>query len=195
MSSVAIGFAFKDIPQNWLAGVLLLIRQPFEVGDTIIVGSYEGSVEKIESRATIFRTYDGRKVVIPNADLYTDVVTVLTAYDFRRSEMDFGIGYSDDIDQAQQLILDTMSGLEGVELDPAPQVLPWSLDASWITLRARWWTSSKGGALLSTRSLVMKSVKKALDAAGIDIPFDTQVHLIKDTTAIKVELGGPRASD
>ena len=160
--------------------MLLLLRQSLEIGEIIIVNFYEGTVEKIESRATIIRTYDGRKVVISNAELYTDIVTVLTAYEHRRSEMDFGIGHDDNIDEAQQLILATISRIEGVETDPAPHVLAWSLDASWVTLRARWWTTSKGGALVSTRVAVLRDVKAALDKAGIDLPFDTQAHLIKD---------------
>lgn len=189
VSSVAIGFAFKDILQNWLAGILLLLRQPFEIGDEIVVGDFEGTVEKIESRATIIRTYDGRKVVIPNAELYTDIVTVLTAYDQRRSEMDFGIGYDDDIDKAQALILETLEHVAGVEADPAPQVIPWRLDASWVTIRARWWTKSKGGALQSTRATVLRDVKAALDAAGIDMPFDTQVQLVKESQTKTTEAG------
>lgn len=71
VSSVAIGFAFKDILQNWLAGLLILLRQPFEVGDQIKASGYEGSVERIETRATIIKTYDGQRAVIPNSEIYT----------------------------------------------------------------------------------------------------------------------------
>ena len=92
VSSVAIGFAFKDILQNMLAGILILLRQPFEVGDQIVSGGHEGTVEKIETRATMIKTYDGRRVVIPNSDIYTDSVVVNTAFDVRRSEYDIGVG-------------------------------------------------------------------------------------------------------
>nr|CAA6830101.1 MAG: Mechanosensitive ion channel protein MscS [uncultured Thiotrichaceae bacterium] len=74
VSSVAIGFAFKDILQNWLAGLLILLRQPFEVGDQIKASGYEGSVERIETRATIIKTYDGQRAVIPNSEIYTSAV-------------------------------------------------------------------------------------------------------------------------
>lgn len=181
IGSVAIGFAFKDILQNWLAGMLLLLNQPFNVGDEVKVRGHEGTVERIESRATLIRTYDGQRVIIPNADLYTDVVQVITAYDARRMEMDFGIGYDDNIDEACQIMLDAVSGIEGIEPDPAPQALPWSLDASWVTIRVRWWVKPDG-PIIGTRVSVLKSVKAALDKAGIDIPFEIQTHLFRDET-------------
>ncbi len=181
IGSVAIGFAFKDILQNWLAGMLLLLNQPFNVGDEVIVGGHEGTIERIESRATLIRTYDGQRVIIPNADLYTDVVQVITAYDARRVQMDFGIGYGDNIDEACQIMLDAIKGIEGIETDPAPQALPWSLDASWVTIRVRWWVR-RDGPIIGSRVDVLTSVKAALDKAGIDIPFEIQTHLFRDET-------------
>ncbi|MEP6889727.1 MAG: mechanosensitive ion channel domain-containing protein, partial [Nitrospirota bacterium] len=80
VSSVAIGFAFKDILQNWLAGLLILLRQPFAVHDQIEVNGYEGTVERIETRATIIKTYDGQRIVIPNSHIYTNAVLVKTAH-------------------------------------------------------------------------------------------------------------------
>jgi small-conductance mechanosensitive channel len=81
VGSVAIGFAFKDVLQNLLAGVLILVRQPFRRGDQIVAGAFEGTVEHIQARATLIRTYDGRRVVIPNADIYTRPIVVNTAFD------------------------------------------------------------------------------------------------------------------
>ncbi len=95
VSSVAIGFAFKDILQNMLAGILILLRQPFQVGDEIVSGGHTGLVEKIETRATFIKTYDGRRVVIPNADIYTDSVVVITAFEKVRSQYDIGVGCND----------------------------------------------------------------------------------------------------
>lgn len=130
VSSVAIGFAFKDILQNWLAGLLILMRQPFEIGDQIEVSGFQGTVERIESRATIIRTYDGQRVVIPNSDIYTNAVLVKTAYDTRRSQYDVGIGYGDDIEKARTAILDALADITDIETDPAPEVLAWDLAAS-----------------------------------------------------------------
>ena len=156
VGSVAIGFAFKDILQNWLAGLLLLLRQPFEVGDQIIVNGYEGTVQRIETRATDVLTYDGRRVLIPNSDVYTNALTVNTAYEKRRSEYDLGIGYGDNIGQARDVILKVLGTVEGVERDPPPEVLPWALDASWVTLRIWWWTHSRRADVLRVRSRVIE---------------------------------------
>ena len=76
ISGVAIGFAFRDILQNFMAGILLLLTEPFRIGDQIRFGDFEGTVENIQTRATVMRTYDGRRIVIPNANLFTNAVTV-----------------------------------------------------------------------------------------------------------------------
>jgi small-conductance mechanosensitive channel len=130
IGSVAIGFAFKDILQNWLSGLLLLYRQPFQIGDQIKSGDFEGTVERIEARATLIETYDGQRVVIPNSDIYTRAVTVRTAFPKRRAEYDVGVGYGDDLDKACSLIREAVRGIEGVESEPAPEAFPWVLDAS-----------------------------------------------------------------
>ena len=182
VSSVAIGFAFKDILQNWLAGLLLLMRQPFEVGDQIIVEGYEGAVERIETRATLIRTYDGRRVLIPNSDVYTSAVLVNTAFDFRRSQADFGIGVSDDIDEARRVMLKAMEGLGTVERDPAPDVQVDAVGDFAVILRPRWWTSARRADVVAVRTQVVTAIKEALDAAGIDMPYETQVHLFHDQT-------------
>ena len=182
VSSVAIGFAFKDILQNWLAGLLLLMRQPFEVNDQIIVQGYEGAVERIETRATLLRTYDGRRVLIPNSDVYTSAVLVNTAFAVRRSQVDFGIGVSDDIGTARQVMLDAMRGVAGVERDPAPDVHVDAVGDFAVILRPRWWTHAERADVVAVRTDVVTAIKEALDANGIDMPYETQVHLFHDQT-------------
>ncbi|EAU43116.1 MscS Mechanosensitive ion channel [Fulvimarina pelagi HTCC2506] len=182
IGSVAIGFAFKDILQNWLAGLLLLIRQPFQVGDQIVVNGYEGTVDWIETRATIITTYDRRRVIIPNADVYSNAVTVNTAHQKRRSQYDVGIGYGDDIETARAVILDALGRAEGVETEPKPEVLVWDLAASWVTLRVRWWTNSVRTDVVHAQAAALQEIKRALDGAGIDMPFETRVTLLHDQT-------------
>ena len=139
ISSVAIGFAFRDILQNYLAGILLLVTEPFRIGDQIVFGNYEGTVEDIQTRATMLRTYDGRRVVVPNGELFTTAVTVNTAFPHRRIQYDVGIGYGDNIDQAKQLILGVLKGIDVVLDDPPPDVLAYDLAGSSVVLRVRWW--------------------------------------------------------
>ncbi len=182
VSSVAIGFAFKDILQNWLAGVLILLRQPFEIRDQIEVNGHEGTVERIQTRATIIKTYDGQRIVIPNSDIYTHAVLVKTAHEKRRSQYDVGIGYGDSMDDACDVIRTAVAGVDGVEADPPAEALPWDLAASWVTIRARWWTNSRRADVVKVHAAVIRAIKQALDEARIDMPYETAVQLIHDQT-------------
>lgn len=182
IGSVAIGFAFKDILQNWLAGFLILLRQPFEVGDQIVVDGFEGTVEHIETRSTRLKTYDGQRAIIPNSEVYTNAILVRTAYDLRRSEYDIGIGYADNIDEAREALIEATSSVTTVESDPAVEALTWDLAASWVTIRIRWWTNVRRHSIVNTKAEVIKAIKNMLDDKAIDMPYDTQVHLFHDQT-------------
>lgn len=183
ISGVAIGFAFRDILQNFLAGILILLTEPFRIGDQIVFKEFEGTVENIETRATTIKTYDGRRIVIPNSDLFTNSVTVNTAFDQRRLEYDIGIGYNDDIDQAKELVLEAIASVEGVLKNPAPDVLVMELAESTVDIRARWWIQPPYRAdALYSRDKVLTAIKKTLTANGIDLPFPTQQILFHDQT-------------
>lgn len=189
IGGIAIGFAFRDIAQNFLAGILILLTRPFRIGDQIIVNDYEGTVEEIETRATVIKTYDNRRVVIPNADLFTDSVTVNTAFEKRRSEYDVGIGYSDDIDLAKKLILEAIQNIDEVLPDPAPEALTLELGDSSINIRARWWTKPVRGEVIHAHDKVVTAIKKRLDANGVDIPFPIRTVFFNDETEV-VEQNG-----
>ncbi|MCC5652570.1 mechanosensitive ion channel family protein [Nostoc sp. XA013] len=183
ISGVAIGFAFRDILQNFLAGILILLTEPFQIDDQIVFKGFEGTVENIETRATTIRTYDGRRIVIPNSELFTNSVTVNTAFDNRRLEYDVGIGYNDDIDRAKQLMLDAMLSVDEVLKDPAPDVLAMELAESTVNIRVRWWVHPPRRAdNLISRDKVIIAIKKKLVANGIDLPFPTQQILFHDQT-------------
>lgn len=183
ISSVAIGFAFRDILQNFLAGILLLLTQPFRIDDQIRFGEYEGIVEEIQTRATLLRTYDSRRIVIPNAELFTNSVTVNTAYEHRRLEYDVGIGYGDDVERAKELMLEAVRSVEGVLSDPAPDALLVGFDASSVNVRVRWWIEPpRRSDALDTQDKVLVAIKRTFGANGIDLPFDTRVVLFHDQT-------------
>ena len=183
LSSVAIGFAFRDILQNFLAGILLLASEPFRIGDQIVIGSFEGTVEDIQTRATFIKTYDGRRVVIPNSNLFTNSVTVNTAHEIRRLEYDFGLGFGDDIARAKGILLQVVQSIPGVLQEPAPDVLVVRLAESSINVRLRWWIEPpRQFDVLTSQDLVLEKAANALLAAGIDIPFPTQQILFHDQT-------------
>lgn len=183
IGGVAIGFAFRDILQNFLAGILILLTEPFQIDDQIVFNDFEGTVENIETRATTIRTYDGRRVVIPNAELFTNSVTVNTAFDHRRLEYDVGIGYGDDINTAKRLILEAIRSVPGILQDPSPDALVVALADSTINIRARWWIQPPRRAdFLDSQDEVLTAIAQKLSANGIDMPFPTQQILFHDQT-------------
>jgi small conductance mechanosensitive channel len=182
IGGVAIGFAFKDIFQNFVAGILILVTRPFRIGDQVRFGAYEGTIEDIQTRATYLTTYDGRRVIIPNGDLFTQVIVVNTAFAQRRWQYDVGIGYGDDIERARRAILGVLENVEDVSPDPKADVVVVELAGSTVNLRARWWTKSHIADGLKAQDRVLTAVKEALTREGIDLPFPTQQILLHDQT-------------
>jgi small-conductance mechanosensitive channel len=166
IGSVAIGFAFQNILQNFLAGLLLLWAEPFRVGDEIKLDAYEGTVEEIQTRATIIKTYDQRRVVIPNADLFTHSVIVNTAFDVRRWEYEFGIKNTGDFEQVRSQVLKAVKSVPGVLADPRPEVLLADVgapDSNIVKVRILWWMkSSRQHEMLASYDAVLTAINKTL---------------------------------
>lgn len=182
ITSVAIGFAFKDVLQNFFAGILILWRRPFVVGDEIKVGSYEGTVEEITTRSTRVHTYDGERAVLPNGDVYTNAVLVRTAYNNRRVRLSVGIGYQDSIERARSIIHHVLNETAGVLQEPGPSVLVAELAPSSVNFNIFFWTNSRQANVLTVTDRAMTDIKLALDQAGIDIPYPHTVVLTQSTT-------------
>lgn len=183
IGTVAIGFAFRDVLQNFFAGILILLTEPFRLGDQIVVGGHEGTVQSIETRATTILTYDGRRVVIPNTTLFTEAVIVNTALEKRRTSYDVGIGVSDDIEGARAAILVALGDVHGVLREPAPEVLVVELADFSVKLRVWWWTDPPRQIhVLQVQSRVLEAIKSALLAVGVDLPFPTYQVLFHDQT-------------
>jgi small-conductance mechanosensitive channel len=188
IGSVAIGFAFKDIFQNLLSGILLLLSEPFRIGDQIISGNFEGTVEDIQIRATTIRTYDGRKVVIPNSQLYTSTMTVNTAYSQRRLEFDVGIGYENNIIDAQRVILSVLKAAPTVSKLAEPSVIATALADSSVVLRVRWFIDdgTQTNRVASINEVIIL-VKKALEESNISIPFPVTTLDTNHPLLVKIE--------
>lgn len=185
ITSVAVGFAFKDVLQNFFAGILILWRRPFVVGDQIKFREFDGTVEQINVRSTRIKTYDGERAVIPNGDIYTNAVLVRTAYDRRRTSLTVGIGYLDDIERARETIMNVLKKTEGVLDDPQPSVHVAALAASSVDLKVLFWTKSQKSDVRLTSDLVATGIKYALDEAGIDMPYPHNVVLFHDATGTR----------
>ena len=174
IGSVAIGFAFKDIFQNLLSGILILLSEPFRIGDDIVVNGFEGNVEDIQIRATFLRSPDGRRIVIPNATVYTSAVTVNNAYQRRRCEFIVGIGYEDDMQKAKKIIMDILDRNLNVLSQPGFSVNVTALADFSINLTVRWWVNTTETTTSASISEIQELVVTAFDEKGISIPYPVQ---------------------
>lgn len=171
LGSVAIGFAFQDIFKNFLAGVILLIQEPFELGDQIVVSDYEGTVESIKIRSTRIRTYQGEVVEIPNAVIFTSPIHVLTASNSRRTDLNIGVDYTTSLPLAKETFLDAVNSIDSVLSSPRAEVDVVGFGDSSIDFKVRYWTRPQKVHVRRTLSAVAMSLKAACDRQGITIPY------------------------
>lgn len=181
LGSVAIGFAFQDIFKNFLAGILLLINEPFRMGDQIAIADYEGTVEHIDIRSTHLRTYKGERVLIPNSLVFTSSVEVRTAFPLRRTDLMVGVAYDTDLAVAIELVCLTLANVEGVLAEPPPQVDATEFADSAISLVVKYWTNSLQQDSMRTRSRVVMSIKVAFEKSGIVIPYPIRTVLLTNS--------------
>lgn len=189
IGSVAIGFAFKDIFQNLLSGILILLSEPFKIGDDIIVSGMEGTVEDIQIRATFLRSPDGRRIVIPNATVYTSAVTVNTAYPRRRCEFAVGIGYEDDVQKAKEIVMGILDRDPAILSQPGFSVNVSALADFSVNLTVRWWINTSETTISGSISAIQERVIQAFNENGVSIPYPVQeVKIIRsEATGLKAE--------
>ena len=171
IGSIAVGFAFQDIFKNFLAGIILLVEEPFTIGDEIAIDNYIGRVEDIDIRTTEIFTYQGEKVLLPNSTVFTDAVRVITAFDHRRTNLAVGVDYNTSLPQAKKLLYETIVGVPGVVENPAPEIDLVNFGDSSIDFVVRYWSSSPQKQLRSVQTKAIIAIKKALDKADISIPY------------------------
>ena len=170
LTSLALGFALQDILSNFVSGLLILVLRPFELGDEIVVGETEGAVERIELRATEIRTYDGRSVLVPNAELFTSRVTNNTAAPMRRGSVIFPLGYDQDLPRAMEVLRAAVSAVPGVLTKPPNTVIIRELTDADVILEVRFWTESTRRDFLEAQSQVSQAMLAALQGAGFPLP-------------------------
>lgn len=181
LGSVAIGFAFKDTFENFLAGILILLREPFRIGDHIECDDVEGKVEEITIRDSHVRQTDGQRVVVPNHILFQNAVVVRTDRDLRRTTVICGVAYGEDVDAARDIIRDAVTAVDTVRDDVKDvEVFAQAFGASSIDFEVTWWTGSRPIDIRRSRDEVIAAVKRALDDAGIEIPFPYRTLTFKE---------------
>ncbi len=171
LGSVAVGFAFQDIFKNFLAGVLLLITEPFRLNDQVIVDNFEGTVEQIDIRSTQIRTYQGEWVIIPNALVFTSPVRVLTDLPHRRVDLQIGLDYNTPLPHAMQVLLTAVSAVEEVLTHPVPEVDVVGFNDSSMDFVVRVWSKPRRPDIRHTQTQVMIALKAACDRENLTIPY------------------------
>ncbi len=181
IGSVAIGFAFKDVFENFLAGIIILFRREMRIGDHVECEGIEGQVSHIAIRESHIRQTDGQLVIVPNSILFKNPVTVRTDKDHRRVTVICGVAYDVDIDEARTVISDAVRGCDTVISDGKPiQIFAQEFASSSINFEVTWWTGSKPVEVRTSRDQVVSAVKRALDDAGIEIPFPYRTLTFKE---------------
>ncbi|MBX2983544.1 MAG: mechanosensitive ion channel family protein [Flavobacteriales bacterium] len=196
-SAIIIGFAFKDIGENFISGIILSFNRPFNLNDTVEVGGIFGKVVAMEFRYTKLKTFDGRDVYIPNSDVVKKPVFNYTEDGFFRVEFVAGIAYEDKIDDARELILKTVRSCDGVVEDEAHEVFVAvdELAVSTVNLMVRFWVETKDyrKRSLMIRGSVITEVKQALEANGFSLPADIQeIKLYGGQSSIPVSISNAK---
>ncbi len=178
--SVAVGFAFKDVLENLLAGVLLLLRDPFQSGDQVSVAGHEGVVEGVTVRETLLRTFDGRRVLIPNATVYTNPIEVRTHFPLGRSRFSVLMATGSDLAQARDVARTAIAGVRGVATDPAPQVVAVEWTPSGILLECRFWSKSETTERTAAVDGAIEAVHAAFAEHGVRLAEEEVVIRMRD---------------
>ncbi len=183
LGSVAIGFAFKDIFENFFAGVLILWRFPFDPGDYIECDGICGRVEDITIRMTEIRRLDGVLTVVPNSILFKQPVDVLTDWQRRRVTVICGVAYDENVDEARGIIQEAVGACETVDREQQVEIFAQEFASSSINFEVTWWTGPTPLDVRKSRDEVVAAVKRALDDAEIEIPFPYRTLTFKEPLA------------
>ncbi|WP_340586555.1 mechanosensitive ion channel [Erythrobacter alti] len=190
IGAVAIGFAFQDIFENFLAGVLIMLREKMRIGDVIEVEGILGRVENITLRETHLRQMSNELTIMPNAMIFKSPVKILTDDQRARTEVVVGVDYDADLDQAEKALRGAVEGLDGVDMEKGVEVYAIEFGGSSIDFKIRFWTGSKPREGWQARHLAIKSIKKALDNAGIGIPFPIVTNMFPEALQIEQASAG-----
>ena len=183
--SIAVGLAFKDIFENFFAGILILWRFPVERGDFIECEGVSGKIEQVLVRMSYIRKTSGELVVVPNSFLFKNPVKILTSLDKVRVTITVGVAYGENLAEAVSLIEQTVKNCETVLSDEPVQIFPNEFGSSSMDMEVTWWTESQPVDVRRSRADVVIAVKAALDEAGIEIPFPYRTLTFADPVELK----------
>lgn len=179
-----LGFAFRDIAENFISSLLLTVQRPFRIGDIVQISEFTGIIQKVTSRATTLVDFDGNHIQIPNSTIYKGVIKNLTANPLMRGQFVVGVGYDADIRYAQTLALDIVSSHQEILPDPEPQVLIDNLGPSSFNLKVYFWIDVEKTSVLKMASLLMRKIVTKFDEDGISMPDDARERIFPQGISI-----------
>ncbi|MDF2378061.1 MAG: mechanosensitive ion channel family protein [Verrucomicrobiales bacterium] len=193
LAGLALGFAFKNIVENYLAGVLLSTRNPFEIGDAVEIDGQTGKVARLTSRDTVLVTLDGNHLRIPNAKVMNSVLLNYSRNPLRRFDFYVGVSTEFDLTEVKRIAMETLKENPAVLDDPAPMVAIDSLGDSAIQVRLFAWLDQSKHSFLKVKSESIRLIKEAFDEAGIEMPEPIyRVHLRERLTALSESVSGEK---
>ncbi|QEG33608.1 mechanosensitive ion channel family protein [Bythopirellula goksoeyrii] len=173
---LVVGLALQGTLSNFASGLMILINRPFDIGNVVTAGGVTGTVDQMNLVSTKFRTFDNQTIYVPNNEIWNNVITNITANDTRRVDLEFGIGYDDDFEEAEKIIREVVDNHELVLDDPEPVVVTHALADSSVNIVCRPWANTSDYWQVKTD--VTREVKRRFDQAGISIPYPQQdVHM------------------
>ncbi|WP_425619441.1 mechanosensitive ion channel domain-containing protein [Anatilimnocola sp. NA78] len=190
---LAVGIAFRDITENFLASIFLSMHRPFETGDLVEISAITGYVQQLNIRTTILMTLDGNLVQIPNATVYKNNIRNFTTNANRREDFVVGIGYDSSISEAQEIARQVLSDHPAVLRDPEPMVLADSMGTATINLRIYFWLNGREHSLLKVRSSLIRLVKMAFQKKGVSMPDEAREIVFPN--GVPVTMTGRRSSE
>ena len=185
LAGLAVAFAVQAILENFIAGVILLLRRPFRAGDQIRTGEYEGTVQDVDLRVTRLVDYEGVLVLLPNVDVYKHPLVNLTRRGKRRTTVCVGIDYRDDHDAAREVLRAAVMKVEGVLEDPAPEILLTELGESSVVFEVRYWTLPDIRSVRHTQDRVLSAAKRSVQEAGMTIPWPIRTLVVDGTVPVE----------
>ncbi|MFK8012763.1 MAG: mechanosensitive ion channel domain-containing protein [Marinicellaceae bacterium] len=187
IAGIIIGIAFRDIAENFLASILISLQRPFKAGDIIIINDIKGMVQTVTTRGTIIMTLEGNHVQIPNSTIYKSIVVNLTANPNTRKDFTVGIGYEDNISEAQDIVLDILKQHEAILNKPEYFVLVEGLGAATVNLKIYFWIDSEKNNPSKVRSSIIRLTKRAFDSHGISMPDEAREVVFPDGIHVTTE--------
>ena len=184
IGAVAIGFAFQDFFENFISGVMIMLRDKMQIGDVIKTGGIHGTIEFISLRESHIRAFSGELHILPNSQLFKDPVEIVTDQEQRRFEVVIGVAYDTNLDRASDVIRTSLLECDLINKDKDIYVLADAFNSSSVDFVVRWWAASSGAESALNRDQAVRAIKRGLDKAGIEIPFPYVTHTFKENVPV-----------